>query len=382
MSAHKIPVYPSQLDDFKSEAKHIASRIVYVHREQPLLSAFKRNDALAKAFGYAGHADLTVCSRSLTEPKDLDKYSMLVWRKQWNEQTIAERFAEHLTLSAAQVFDALNKPVPKQTQFEVIDGTPIVQFSPLDNDISNELRSDEELEKWWNVPFVLEDYDGVRSNWTVYCLNGGAWDRATGKVYGSKSREEAIVAARNLKTKNPNYRDYGVKDDGITHIKVDAVQSELDAFNAIIRESSIKQTYAGEVKNALENVVIDFVEDDHNLDLQLLLALLCNATIDGNLLGTEANPTPFSNADFMMDGSNETRLCFSISNHYLAQFIAACKPPKLIKHIDHDLPFSIAKLEDKLQSLGEMTSSVWSEAEDGTFVIKSYVIEGTDYYAS
>ncbi len=148
----KIPVYPSQLENFKREAKHIASRIVYVHREQPLLSTFKRNDALAKAFGYKGHSDLTVCSHSFTEPEDMDKYPILVWRKQWNEQTIAERFAEHLTLSAAQVFDAINKPVPKQTEFEVINGTPVVQFSPLDNDISNELRSDEELEKWWNVP--------------------------------------------------------------------------------------------------------------------------------------------------------------------------------------------------------------------------------------
>lgn len=152
----KIPVYPSQLEDFKHEAKHIASRIVYVHREQPLLSAFKRNDALAKAFGFKGHADLTIFSRSLIEPGDLDEYPMLVWRKQWNEQAIAEQFAEHLTLSATQVFDAINKPVPKQTEFEIIDGTPIVQFSPLDSDISNELRSDEELEKWWNVPFCRE----------------------------------------------------------------------------------------------------------------------------------------------------------------------------------------------------------------------------------
>lgn len=227
--------------------------------------------------------------------------------------------------------------------------------------------------------FVLEDYDGVRSNWTVYCLDGGAWDRATGKVYHSKSREEAIIAARNLKNRNHHYRDYGVEDDGITYITVDAVQSENDAFNTIIRESSIRQTYAGEVKNALESVIVNF-EDNHNLDLQLLLAMLCNATIDRNLLGTETNYTPFYNADFLF-GSNETKLCFGINDHYLAHFLTACRPPELTKHIDHDLPFSTAKLEDKLQALGEMTSSVWSEAEDGTFVIKSYVIEGTDYYS-
>jgi hypothetical protein len=375
----KIPVYSSQLDAFKSEAGHIARRIVYVHREQPLLSTFKRNDALSKAFGFKGHADLVTHSRSITEPKNIEKYAFLEWRKLWDEHQIAFYFSEYLSLNEQQVFDALNKAVPKQTEFEVIDGTPILQFSPLDDDISNELRSDDELQTWFNVPFVLEDYDGETRNYTVYCLDGGAWDRATGKSYGSKSREEAVKAARDLKNKFTHYRDYGIVDDGITRIDVKGVHNELDAFNTIIRECSMRQTYAGEIKNVLENVIVSF-EEKHGIDLQLLLAMLCNSTIPKALVGTENDLGAFESADFLVD-SDESKLVLSIDDHYLAQFLQMSTPPELALHTDPELPMSYEALDGKVPRSRRITSTVWAEGSDNKYVVKSYVLDGKEYYS-
>jgi len=52
-----LEVYPSQLPYFKKQAKNLAKAISKRTGTKPL-SAFKRNDCLAKALGYKGHSDM------------------------------------------------------------------------------------------------------------------------------------------------------------------------------------------------------------------------------------------------------------------------------------------------------------------------------------
>jgi hypothetical protein len=44
------------------------------------------------------------------------------------------------------------------------------------NNTPNDERSEEELETWWERPFIVTRDD---REFDVYCLDGGAWDRAT-----------------------------------------------------------------------------------------------------------------------------------------------------------------------------------------------------------
>lgn len=57
---------------------------------------------------------------------------------------------------------------------------------PLFDDTPNEQRSQAELDRWWNRPFVVSQQDG---SFDVRCLDGGAWDRST--WYGSVQTLEA-----------------------------------------------------------------------------------------------------------------------------------------------------------------------------------------------
>lgn len=58
----RVPVYPSQLSIFKQLAQDIAT-VAENHGLGKPLSAFKRNDALARALGYKGHSDLVIATR-------------------------------------------------------------------------------------------------------------------------------------------------------------------------------------------------------------------------------------------------------------------------------------------------------------------------------
>lgn len=51
------PIYPSQLTDFKVQAKHLAEHIAQATSTK-IISSFKRNDWLSQALGYKGHTDL------------------------------------------------------------------------------------------------------------------------------------------------------------------------------------------------------------------------------------------------------------------------------------------------------------------------------------
>ncbi len=52
----------------------------------------------------------------------------------------------------------------------------------------NNERSEAQIRRWWCLPFVV----GKDDNWSVRCLDGGAWDRST--WHGSWKTEEAAVA--------------------------------------------------------------------------------------------------------------------------------------------------------------------------------------------
>lgn len=65
-------------------------------------------------------------------------------------------------------------------------------------------RSDTEMRRWWNNPFVESHGD----RFDVRCLDGGAWDRAT--WHGSYDNlEDALRHAKTLKESLSNHRFKG-----------------------------------------------------------------------------------------------------------------------------------------------------------------------------
>ncbi|NOI32280.1 hypothetical protein [Vibrio coralliilyticus] len=205
-----LKIYSNQVESVKTFALNCCYFICDRHRNQTIPSAFKRNDALSRALGYKSHSELVSMCNGNTPPKsssEVDIYTAIRSRS----HLIAQEFVAIFDgLSSEQIYLAITGPAPKQTEFEIIDGTPIVQFSPLNSDVSNEQRESSEIDEWWNVPFIMEHWDvtkGETSSYTVYCLNGGAWDRATAKAYVD-TLSNALAAARQLKDDNPLYRDY------------------------------------------------------------------------------------------------------------------------------------------------------------------------------
>ena len=75
-----------------------------------------------------------------------------------------------------------------------IDGIKVNPNLPKDFDTTpNEKRSKEEIDEWWQVPFIENRGDG----YVVRCLDGGAWDRATLKgVFDTL--EEAVQVAKDI----------------------------------------------------------------------------------------------------------------------------------------------------------------------------------------
>lgn len=59
----------------------------------------------------------------------------------------------------------------------------------------NEDRSEEELEQWWNNPFVVTR---ASDNFEVRVLDGGAWDRSTYKG-NYETLEQAVAYAKGMK---------------------------------------------------------------------------------------------------------------------------------------------------------------------------------------
>ncbi|WP_440986243.1 hypothetical protein ACQHIH_21320 (plasmid) [Xanthomonas sontii] len=50
------------------------------------------------------------------------------------------------------------------------------------DDTPNDARSKEELDQWWDQPYLVTHRDG---SYTARCLNGQAWDRSTVLAHGA-----------------------------------------------------------------------------------------------------------------------------------------------------------------------------------------------------
>lgn len=219
MSHPKFVVYASELDAFKSFVSTLCNKVDSHYIDQPYPSAFKRNDAVSRAFGYKSHSDLVTQAKGHIEP---EQHAHRVDRWPYYSEVIAQELAScYENFSVHQIAFALTNPVPKQTEFDVIDGTPIVQHSPLAPDIDHSYRDTEEIETWWNVPFIEEERrDGQPFRYDIMVMDGGAWDRATFKSH-AWSLEDAVAIARKFKDHNSNYRDYAAPLDRAYHLDID-----------------------------------------------------------------------------------------------------------------------------------------------------------------
>ncbi|MBR9786269.1 MAG: hypothetical protein GYB34_18170 [Gammaproteobacteria bacterium] len=256
-----VKIYSNQLDYVKTFAHNCCRFICDRHRNQLMPSSFKRNDAISRALGYKSHSDLVSLCKGNTPLESDDRFSHVSLLRNHYEPIAREFVSIFKGLSYEQIHAALTKPAPKQTEFEVIDGTPVVQFSPLASDISNELREDSEIAEWWDVPYILDNWDAdnhkVR-NYSVHCLDGGAWDRATGKAWVD-TLPEAIAAARQLKEDTPWYRDYA--KPLVTTISVSIGKHVPDTFNQYIAYQIVHKIAMTNQYIGIESCVVSFIDE-------------------------------------------------------------------------------------------------------------------------
>ncbi|MBD0788112.1 hypothetical protein HUO09_17295 [Vibrio sp. Y2-5] len=381
LDSTEVIVYPSEFGLFKQFIENLCHRICYFYRDQKYPSAFKRNDAGARAFGYKSHSDLIARCKGATKPEETSTFHVYaLWRDRISNKKLASELQHCFkNLSPDQICHSFENAPPKQTEFKVVDGTPICQFSPLDPDISNEQRTQEELDTWWNTPFVLNTYDGQRNRYTLYVLNGGAWDRATGQAW-CDNLEDALKAARDLKNSNTQYRDYGEPEAAITLIKIPGSVDEHEAVKLILSESQKLLMYAGKVKNVLEYVSVQFVEQK-DIDLRYVCTLLNETSIDGMYLGTSDTYFPFNGADIGMDG----HIVFEVDDHYLAQFIALGKTAAIKRHFDSSLPKSPEDFENWVLGEGRTATDIYFDLAGpntmkNNLQVVAYTLDGLDYY--
>ncbi|MCG9575359.1 hypothetical protein L1D14_03825 [Vibrio tubiashii] len=215
----KLVIYSSWLDSVKSLASLYCGLVCNRHREYTLPKKLRRYDALSRGLGYKSHSDLVVQSSCNAESYSANSVSFYSAVKDYYHP-IAEALAPLFGgLSTKQILECISAPAPKDTEFRVVNGCPVVRWSPLDPDIDNSLRSPEELSSWWNVPFIHEYYAGQETQYTVACLDGGCWDRATQKAWPA-NLAEALQSVSELKQSNPNYRDYGTEANNYFTIDV------------------------------------------------------------------------------------------------------------------------------------------------------------------
>lgn len=209
MVNHMLIIDTEQLEDLKQIVTSRCSLVCHYYRDQKMPSAFKRNDAFARALGYKGHSDLVNRARGRII-SDTENALSLSHEVKIRVLLISEQLTTVFSnLTAQQICDVLLFKAPiDRTPKNVVEGISIHHFSPIKSNIPNEDRSPLEIEKWWNVPYIVEDWDGENSRFFVECLDGGAWDRPTGKAW-CQTVDEALDAAKSLKLANLNYRDYG-----------------------------------------------------------------------------------------------------------------------------------------------------------------------------
>lgn len=108
-SRYSVLVYPSQLDAFKIKADQLATAIAATQKTKKI-SAFKRNDYLAQALGYKGHADLVKLAGFR---KDADKAeSLYIFSCNFSSMLIKQYLSEKINLqpfSSHPIIEALAK---------------------------------------------------------------------------------------------------------------------------------------------------------------------------------------------------------------------------------------------------------------------------------
>lgn len=122
MDTKKLPIFPSQLVDFKSNAKKFALIIEYITGCKRI-SSFNRNDWLAVAIGYKGHSDLVQTSKQRTLT-DRNSQLVIFSKSRYFSSKIISTFASQLSVTQVDIELAVRKMVqierkkpmlPKQT---------------------------------------------------------------------------------------------------------------------------------------------------------------------------------------------------------------------------------------------------------------------------
>lgn len=367
----KLPVYPSQLDSLKQYANYFCHWVLRKYRTEHRPSSFKRNDALSRALGYKSHSDLVQHSKSLVEPKDAACFS----HKDIDLNIAAKEFSHCFNLTPKQIYDVLANPYPKQTEFEVINGCPVLQNSPLDPDISNEQREQSELDAWWNIPYIEENYDTntqTIKGYDVRCLDGNCWDRPTGKAW-NLSLEDALVFVEELKASNGHYRDYA-EEPPLFAIQIEDQESETQAFHSIIG----KLTEHVMLSRGVHEVNAAIVELEHSESyMQSLSNKLMNLSVDGAQLGLNRSAPCFhhvnkSGAEILIEFSDQ------IIPYLKNAASQKAHPTETASYlpISFDAFFNI--YEDAM-NLKEITQVVTFLSSDNVLCVESFLMSGTRY---
>ena len=120
-----FPVFPSQHEQFKEKAKKLEwalSRAKLIKK----LSAFKRNDCLARALGYKSHSDLV--TQSYARKQADQRQPLILFSDHATSQSIAEAFWKEFNRSQDSLF--LFQSTCKQLGYKEVDWDPgIADFS-------------------------------------------------------------------------------------------------------------------------------------------------------------------------------------------------------------------------------------------------------------
>ncbi|HDY7722262.1 TPA: hypothetical protein ACGVAR_001067 [Vibrio vulnificus] len=136
MYTQKLPIFPSQLADFKVKAKQFSSIIENITGCKRI-SSFNRNDWLAVAIGYKGHSDLVQTSKQRTLT---DRSSQLVIfsKSHYFSSKIKSTFASQLSATQAEIELAVTKMGQIERKELLLSGQLAERAALLINQIKND----------------------------------------------------------------------------------------------------------------------------------------------------------------------------------------------------------------------------------------------------
>ncbi|AEX22820.1 tyrosine-type recombinase/integrase [Vibrio sp. EJY3] len=107
MYTKKLPIFPSQLADFKAKAQQFSS-IIEDTIGCKRISSFNRNDWLAVAIGYKGHSDLVQASKQRTL-SDRNSQLVIFSKSRYFSSKIKSTFASQLSVTQVEIELAVTK---------------------------------------------------------------------------------------------------------------------------------------------------------------------------------------------------------------------------------------------------------------------------------